>query len=706
MPGLTFLYPWLFWAGLIAAAAPVIIHLLMRTKPRLVVFPALRFVRQTHRASANRQRLKHIILLLMRMAAFILIGCILAGTKLAGSIADRPGGLLQSAVIILDTSGSMTARPDRQSPGLLAPARRAACRLIDGLPDGSRTAVLYTSDVQTTAGFVTDRSLAANMIANVPEGFGHEPLWDAINKASTMLENSPIPLKRVYIFTDMTAEAWRDGRKVAGDAQHVAVDCGLAGRCVNFALGDLKLSAGSVAVGTDIIVDVPVSCLNAGGQVELRLELDGKPADTARADLHADGATSVSFVFPATKPGLLRGAVVMDVPDCIEMDNVRYFTVMVGPQTELTIVRDSATASRGDQTAFLMSSSIASGPFGRRMVMADKLDPALLSPGAIVVLANVSSLSEPQWKLLDQFVRAGGRLWVVIGELVSAPGYSNDAAQKLIPIKPGVAQELSVAAAWRTDNLSDPMLSPFAEGLNGSLAEVKCRRRLAIESVASDARVVLAFADGVPAIVVRRAGEGQVVFWNFSPAPAFSNLARLGQFVVLSCRTAELLGGASSGQTLFGWGQQIELACPRGMTPTLATVGRPGRPPQPAMLDQRKKMLAIRADALGNWETAFSDAQKTVQGGFAVNSAAAESNLTTVDVGKLVPFFDPDGLTIVRGAEGLLNLDSDAKGGGGQMDLTVPLLIVLLVLLAGESYFANRFYRRKADAASDVAAVD
>ena len=54
-------------AGL--AVLPVIIHLLMRSKPRLVVFPALRFVKMMHNAHITRHRIKHLLLLLMRMAA-------------------------------------------------------------------------------------------------------------------------------------------------------------------------------------------------------------------------------------------------------------------------------------------------------------------------------------------------------------------------------------------------------------------------------------------------------------------------------------------------------------------------------------------------------------------------------------------------------------------------------------------------------------
>ena len=48
---LTFLKLGLLW-GAAGVAAPIVVHLVMRQKPRLVPFPALRFVRASHLASA------------------------------------------------------------------------------------------------------------------------------------------------------------------------------------------------------------------------------------------------------------------------------------------------------------------------------------------------------------------------------------------------------------------------------------------------------------------------------------------------------------------------------------------------------------------------------------------------------------------------------------------------------------------------------
>jgi len=69
---MTWLHPELL-LGLGVVALPVLLHFLMRQKPRKLVFPALRLVQQQRRSNARRFRLRHLWLLLLRMAALAAI---------------------------------------------------------------------------------------------------------------------------------------------------------------------------------------------------------------------------------------------------------------------------------------------------------------------------------------------------------------------------------------------------------------------------------------------------------------------------------------------------------------------------------------------------------------------------------------------------------------------------------------------------------
>jgi Aerotolerance regulator N-terminal len=59
--------------GLALTVIPVLLHLLMRAKPKKLVFPALRLIQNRKRTNVRRLRLRHLALLLLRMAVIALI---------------------------------------------------------------------------------------------------------------------------------------------------------------------------------------------------------------------------------------------------------------------------------------------------------------------------------------------------------------------------------------------------------------------------------------------------------------------------------------------------------------------------------------------------------------------------------------------------------------------------------------------------------
>ena len=59
--------------GLGLAAIPILLHLLVRAKPKRLVFPALRLILQRQKQNTRRMHLRHIWLLLLRILVVVLI---------------------------------------------------------------------------------------------------------------------------------------------------------------------------------------------------------------------------------------------------------------------------------------------------------------------------------------------------------------------------------------------------------------------------------------------------------------------------------------------------------------------------------------------------------------------------------------------------------------------------------------------------------
>jgi hypothetical protein len=458
-----------------------------------------------------------------------------------------------------------------------------------------------------------------------------------------------------------------------------------------------------VPEGAEVTVETILRSAQVGGEVDVRVELDGQPAANQAVVLQsgsAAGAAAVSLSFTPRQRGLVHGRVYFQQADPLAMDNTRYFTLEVTPPAQALMIRDPATVGRGDPAGFLLGHAIVPAAMGagqpywisRQTITADRLDAAQLAGSRIVVLADVSSLLEGQWKELEKFLRAGGNVWVVIGSLLSPASYNSPAAQAILPAAVGELETLPKRVSWQGPRQSEPMLQPFTGDANPPLTDVRCDRRFRLTSQAGDAHVVLRYADDKPAILTRTVGGGTVVLWNFSPVREFSNLAGLAQFPILAQRTARLLAGQAAGDLHYTWGATAVVPIPKSMDSALMTVRRPSAPAEePIVRNLSERALSLPCDRLGDWTVQFAQGADRLVRGFSVNADFEESDLTRATAQDLQRLMPADHLVI---ASDLNDLVQRRKTVTQPLDLAIPLLLGLLALMIGESYFANRFYRQ------------
>src|SRR5437764_5778457 len=98
-------------AGAALAALPVILHLFMRQTPKHVVFPALRLVRERHKRSKKKLRVKNWLLLLARMALLALMALALARPRIVSEASVGDQEIPTALGLVFDTSLSMGYKP-------------------------------------------------------------------------------------------------------------------------------------------------------------------------------------------------------------------------------------------------------------------------------------------------------------------------------------------------------------------------------------------------------------------------------------------------------------------------------------------------------------------------------------------------------------------------------------------------------------------
>src|SRR5437016_2529642 len=103
---MSFVFPALL-TGLLLAGIPVLLHLIMKQKPKRLPFPAFRFLLQRHRTNQRKLRLRHLLLLALRMLLLAAICLALARPKIFSERINLGGERPVAAVLVFDTSYSM-----------------------------------------------------------------------------------------------------------------------------------------------------------------------------------------------------------------------------------------------------------------------------------------------------------------------------------------------------------------------------------------------------------------------------------------------------------------------------------------------------------------------------------------------------------------------------------------------------------------------
>src|SRR5437660_6782900 len=103
---MTFVHP-LLLTGLVLVGIPVLVHLIMRQKPKHLPFPALRFLLQRHRSTQRRLQLRHLLLLALRMLLLAAACVALARPKIFSDRFSLNTERPVAAVFVVDTSYSM-----------------------------------------------------------------------------------------------------------------------------------------------------------------------------------------------------------------------------------------------------------------------------------------------------------------------------------------------------------------------------------------------------------------------------------------------------------------------------------------------------------------------------------------------------------------------------------------------------------------------
>lgn len=214
---MSFVFPILL-GGLALVGIPVLIHLIMRQKPKTLPFPAFRFLLQRHRTNLRKLQLRHLVLLALRILLIAILALALARPKVSHQGLHIGGDQPVAAVLVFDTSLSMEYRATG-NVSRLDEAKQRGLELLGQLPEGSRVAVLDSAEsvVSTKSSWYPSLQQARERINLLALKGANVPVSERVETAFRLLaalaqdrddERSAHLPRLVFVFTDRTKASW------------------------------------------------------------------------------------------------------------------------------------------------------------------------------------------------------------------------------------------------------------------------------------------------------------------------------------------------------------------------------------------------------------------------------------------------------------------------------------------------------------------
>ena len=531
---ISFINPW-FLLALGAAVLPILIHRLTRRKALNKKFSAVRLLIQSQQNLARPQRLKHFLLLALRILAVVTLVFLVVRPILI-----QPGLLAMGGegaiVILLDNSASMAYRDEGGER--FEAAKKAGKEILRNL-SGQVLVIPLVSDRGGVLEKMEKTWMASaeglRRIDELPLSFGRGDASSALNRAFLALKDSK-GAGNILILTDLTRGDW-EGLDLSR-AERIPAATGVAFLRIggpnsdpNAAVKEVALAEGDAVAGASSRLEATLVNYSDGPvSASVSLFAGGTKQDQKSVELRAGEEGKVSFDAFLERPGWVDGEMRLG-GDSLPLDDSFYFGLKVKEKMRVLIVDgDPKRALKASESYYLLN-ALSPGrggesPFLPRVVTEKEWDGMDPRPFEALFLLNVG---KPQGSRISSFLEGGKPVFIFSGDRV-IPGEYNR-----IPLFPWRLREIQEREGPKPQRIGQidfrhEALKGFSIGGGESLRSALFRRHLRLEG---SARNLLLLENGDPLLSQAEIGKGKIYFFASSADLDWTDLPLKGGYLPL-----------------------------------------------------------------------------------------------------------------------------------------------------------------------------
>jgi hypothetical protein len=562
---MTFLNP-LALFGLLAAAIPILLHLLNLRKLRTIEFSTLSFLKELQKTSIRRLKLRQLLLLILRTLLVLLIVFAFSRPTLRGSFVGNVGTHARTtAVFIVDDSYSMTISDEKGE--LLKQAQLAARNIVHLFTDGDEVFLLPLSSL-SSAGTPEDRpirdfSLLIRDIDEIKPSAKLHTLEEGMRVAARLLAGAHNFNKEVYVFSDfqqgtLNSDAVASATKeklFPPEARLFLVPLGKRG-LQNFGIESVTIPSSIFERDKPFTVQARVGNYSDHDVKDhvVSVFLNGTRVAERSVDIPKHSDLSLEFSVSANSTGFIDGFIEIEDDD-IQYDNRRYFALQI-PERVRALLVGTASDLRFPRLALSTRTSASESALIVGEVAPDKLSSVDIKRADVIVLCTSQGLSAAQISELSAFVKSGGGLALFPGLQIDPAAFNSLMAAGLSiptlaavdrPTKPVTESESFLE--FDKVELQHPLFegmfeskkdqSPKAISQSTSVQRVESPRiqTSARFALTPQSNSIITLTNGAPFLEEQRLGSGRVLLYAVPPTTDWSDFPLKGIFVPLLHRT-------------------------------------------------------------------------------------------------------------------------------------------------------------------------
>lgn len=507
-----FLSPFFLW-GLLAAAVPIIIHLINRRRHKTIQWAAMQFLLKAARESRGKKKLRHILILACRALALAALA-LAAARPIVSGLMGWGGGSIDTVILLLDRSASMEIKP---GDGLDSRRQIIIGKVRDAMADlGNPRLVLIDS-----ASSKPQEVPSPDILAEISSSAGTDSAADfptLLNHAAEYLGGYS-GRSEIWLASDLQSSNWRPD-----DERWAAARASLAALPQKPAIRVLSLT-GPAAPNSSVRL---LGSRRSGDELLLDLEIlrsgDARGSASIPLTTHLNGSrTTETLILPgqslsfrkrvALPSGTDTGHGWFTIPaDGNPRDNAAFFAY--GPARP---VKSLVVAAPGETADYL---SLAAAPPGLGDLSTRLVDPAqaatAITPDLAAILWAAPLPAGAAAGAVQRFLTSGGQV------LFLPPG--GPSANTFIDLKwsdpaDAPAGKFFILRSW---NRSD---GPLRDGIDGTPVAANRLKAIRRQMPLGDAAPLARWEDGEPVLARRIVDHGTAWFLGSLPDYTWSNLA-------------------------------------------------------------------------------------------------------------------------------------------------------------------------------------